>query len=151
MYISFQQTVALAICLTNTLLSAFPVVFKMFLQYSILVHKCDKTDKCTFLWLVDIIFFVYINRKNILDTVSVLFCLLAAYTTRRNGTVHTSAKGQWRNDVIVAMAMPTTACRALQRHAISPGCVQRKSHYHGPVMQWCHICSALQLSVSRNL
>jgi len=46
--------------------------------------------------------------------------------TRSTGTVHTSAKarlswlsvvGRWRNDVIVAMAMPAGACRALQRRA----------------------------------
>jgi len=29
--------------------------------------------------------------------------------------MHTSAKSRWRNDVIVAMAMPVSACPALQR------------------------------------
>jgi len=52
--------------------------------------------------------------------------------TRSTGTVHNSAKahltsvvisvplsvvGRWRNDVIVAMAMPASACPALQHHA----------------------------------
>jgi len=40
--------------------------------------------------------------------------------TRRTGMVHTSAKSQSCNDVIVSMAMPATACPALQHPAVSP-------------------------------
>jgi len=39
------------------------------------------------------------------------------FATRSTGTAHTSAKGRWRNDVTVAMAIPTSACCALQRRA----------------------------------
>jgi len=46
--------------------------------------------------------------------------------TRSTGTVHTSPKarlswlsvvGRWRNGIVVAMAMPASACPALQRRA----------------------------------
>ena len=34
--------------------------------------------------------------------------------TRSNDTVHTSAKGRWRNEVIAAIVTPASACPALQ-------------------------------------
>jgi len=38
--------------------------------------------------------------------------------TRNTGTLHTSAKGQLRNDVVVAVAMPANTYRALQHHTV---------------------------------
>ena len=37
---------------------------------------------------------------------------------RNTATVHTSAKGRRRNDVIDAMAMPASACPPLRRRAV---------------------------------
>ena len=68
--------------------------------------------------------------------------------------MHTSAKGQWRNDVIVAMV---TACLAMQHSTVSPmhtafGTTLRavQSRYAGPVTLWPHNCSAVQLSLCCN-